>query len=611
MPLSDHVKKDSPTNNFPTLNQLTTTRASLSNGNLRVNGGSSGQGYLIPTIVLPKTGKWYWEVLVTAVGYETQIGLWKTSYQVTDENANPMGQNSGNSAYIYYAYNGNLYHAGSNESFGQSYTSGDLISNIFDADSLEYTVYKNNDTSNSATKTVTDEQYAPVLQWREINGANDLSINLGQDHLFGGLTRPSGASASGISPDDGIGTFAYTVPSGAKALCTANLPDFTPNVDDDNPEDYFKCVKWTGQTVGGDATDKTGTVLTVTTGFQPDLVWAKIRTDTTGSHNLYDSLRIESGNYNILYPDSSGQESTTPNGFQDFISTGFRLNEASGGGDINGSTSRTYCAWCWKAGGAPGGTNTATSGPMNNNSVSIDNVIQSNYTPSGTIYPKKVSISTKLQFSITKYFGNTTIGATIGHGLNGIPDLVIIKALGQSGTWQVHNSTIGAGRILGLNGSLARSATPNAAYFNQVLPNATVVTLGYDGNGNEQNDDTDYIMYCWRSVDGFSKIGSYTGNLSTNGPFVYTGFKPAFVLLKHSTGTGQHWWIYDNTRDPINSVGRALYANLNSIEGNYSESVDFLSNGFKIKTNSNVINGTETCIYMAFAEQPTKFANAR
>lgn len=606
MPIADHIKKDSPTNNFATLNQLTTTRASLSNGNLRVNGGSSGQGYLIPTIVLPKTGKWYWEVLVTAVGYETQIGLWKTSYQVTDENANPMGQNSGNSAYIYYAYNGNLYHAGSNESFGQSYTSGDLISNIFDADSLEYTVYKNNDTSNSATKTVTDEQYAPVLQWREINGANDLSINLGQDHLFGGLTRPSGASASGISPDDGIGTFAYTVPSGAKALCTANLPDFTPNVDNDNPEDYFKCVGYVGNGTTGTAGQ------TVTTGFQPDLIWMKNR-DASQSNALVDSVRTRD---KVLFSDSSGAEQTSPAGkdVASIISTGFTVGEPDRAGSTNNSGD-DIIAWCWKAGGAPGGTNTATSGPMNNSSVSIDNVIQSNYTPSGTIYPKSISINTEQQFSITKYFGiATNNNATIGHGLNGTPDIVIIKSLGQGGTWQVYNSTIGAGRILGLNNSSERTAA-NDAYFMQTLPNATVVTLGYDGNGNEQNDDTHYIMYCWRSVEHFSAIKSYTGNGSSDGPFIYTGFRPAFLLVRGVYGTGStsgnHWFIYDNQRPAYNEAYRLL-ADLGNSEDTSNQPIDLLSNGFKIRNSNYAMNYSGgTYIYMAFAEQPTKFANAR
>ena len=680
MALSDHIKKDSPTNNFATFQgEYNIYHPTLSEGNTKItiNSGNIHQ-HNIGSMIFEQGKIYYFEVATPTQSSDSQnFGIIGITKQLAAEHT---GDNQNRSLFQNLAYPKLCFECRSAmvidqttiQDWGSSGFGGDLnlaIAN-FSTDSDKFIHDDTPDTSqantlaNSAAGTITPTSgngYIPdwthsgnkifgiLLNFTAsdygsisftVDGTNwstpftkiklntgiswtfgvggyagdEWKINCGQDPTFGGLV-----SSSGNAPENGIGSFYYDISSTtAVALCTANLSDFTPNVDDDNPEDYFKTIKWNGSdvTAGTSGDDPpSGTPLPV--GFNPDLIWIKCR-NLNYHHTIYDSVRGFASDKSLI-PNQSYAEATT--------STGYGHLEPDGSNNVrvkNGSQSsnlwtaeneRTYCAWCWKAGGAPSTDNISNSGSPGQTptagSVKVDGANLSGSLSSASIYPTRMSISTEQQFSITKYRGNQTVGATIGHGLNGIPDLVIIKSLGQGGTWLVYNSTIGAGRVMGLNSSAPRSGTPNAAYFNQVLPNATVVTLGYDGAGNEQNDDTDYIMYCWRSVDGFSKIGSYIGNLNPDGPFVYTGFKPAFVLLKHSTGPNQHWWIYDSTRDPINYAGRNLYANLTSTEGSYSEALDFLSNGFKIRTNSNVFNNTQTCIYMAFAEQPTKFANAR
>ena len=621
MPLADHIKKDSPTNKFATFDPLVPTGISLSNGNLTSNTNAHVSGALYPsksTLAVP-VGKFYWEAFYNpttkdnpAWGVLNSIDLEPTGGAVTgDDEHVAYWPNNGN-ANTYYK-NGSVISGVT----GSNFTVGDIAMCCVEmaADGTGKIWFGSNgawhnsgDPSNTSDNTYVAFSSKTVIPFFDCPAGHGALwvANFGQDHSFNVATSSLPAGAGSNTPDNGIGTFAYTVPTDAKALCTANLPDFTPNVDDDNPEDYFKCVGYVGNGTTGTAGQ------TVTTGFQPDLIWMKNR-DESQSHALVDSVRTRD---KVLFSDSTGAEQTSPAGkdVASIISTGFTVDEPDRAGSTNNSGSNII-SWCWKAGGAPGGTNTATSGPMNNSSVSIDNVIQSNYTPSGTIYPKSISINTEQQFSITKYFGiATNDNATIGHGLNGTPDIVIIKSLGQSGTWQVYNSTIGAGRILGLNNSSERTAA-NDAYFMQTLPNATVVTLGYDGNGNEQNDDTHYIMYCWRSVEHFSAIKSYTGNGSSDGPFIYTGFRPAFLLVRGVYGTGStsgnHWFIYDNQRPAYNEAYRLL-ADLGNSEDTSNQPIDLLSNGFKIRNSNYAMNYSGgTYIYMAFAEQPTKFANAR
>jgi hypothetical protein len=376
-----------------------------------------------------------------------------------------------------------------------------------------------------------------------------------------------------------------------------------------DPDANFKAVTWTGQTVGvgGDATDKTGTVLTVTTGFQPDLVWAKIKSGTTGSHNLYDSLRVESnGNHNILYSNQNNKESIIPNGFQDIISTGFTLNETNGGGDvngpINGSTSRTYCAWCWKAGGEP----TA------NGKIKIDETesnISDLVTSTGaSLTPTRISANTKAGFSIIKYVGQkTTTGSdTMPHGLNKAPEFLLMKSLDKDASWSAYTTHVAGGSYLDTTD--AWGSARETWMTNNTDPTPSLITVGWNSNNVNQNGD-DHIIYAWHSVPGFSKIGTYTGTGNSDGTFVYTGFKPAWVMARR-TGTAS-WVVFDNARNSANPLNRELYADTDAAEDTSDDDIDFLSNGFKLRRAATNFNDASTQFYMAFAELPSSFARGR
>ena len=606
MAIADHIKKDSPTNNFAVLNPLITgVTNDLRDGNLYVVGQTS---CLATSTFAMTTGKWYWEIFSVYSGnVNSYYGVIRESLASNPSSVPWEGSFS-------FMQSGGMYlndtSYTSPDGTGLNWSSNDVLGFLYDADTGSLSAYKNG--VFQTTKTVSALSNIPVVTCFSPSIGSGASssghYNFGANSSFGGNKTSGSAYAT---DGNGIGDFYYDPPtvSGTKALalCTANIQSslaIDPAVDD-VPEDYFKCVTYPG----------TGSANNINVGFTPDLVWIKCK-DHTFDHMIFDSIRGVNKN---IYSNGTSQEVTTNNSLTEFITTGNKGFKVVSDNGVNNS-SYNYISWNWKAGGAPQATNTATSGTMDNNSVSIDGVLQSNYTPSGTIYPKSISIGTEQQFSITKYFGNETVGATIGHGLNGIPDLTIIKSLGQAGTWQVYNSLTGAGRILGLNTSSART-TANAAYFNQVLPNATVVTLGYDGNGNEQNDNTDYIMYCWRSVEGFSAFGSYTGNGDDDDdhlpdpPFIYTGFSPAFVWIKAITHV-RNWYLFDNVRSTHNENNNPLISNGSTAESNVTvagyKEIDFLSNGFKIRNDRDQINKSgESYLYCAWAEQPTKFANAK
>ena len=381
-----------------------------------------------------------------------------------------------------------------------------------------------------------------------------------------------------------------------------------------DPDAFFKTVVWTGKTVGDDATSKTtgsDPILTVTTGFQPDLVWAKIRAGTTGPHNLYDSLRVESnGNHNIVYTTGAPQ-STTPNGFEDIISTGFTLNETDGGGgDVNGATDRTYCAWCWKAGGEP-----STDGKIkiDGTESNISNLVTST---GASLTPARISANTKAGFSIIKYVGTKTSGGsdTMPHGLNSAPEVLLMRNLVHNAGWSVYSVHINGGGYL--DNSKFESGRLSWM-INNTNPTPSLIHIGHNSNNVNQNGE-DHIIYAWHSVPGYSKMGSYLSNANADGPFVYTGFKPAWVMVKSaisvpsgSTGSYGTYYIFDNKRGSFLGNGGWDYikAAEDGVEGGASGRLDFLSNGFKLRYASGELNeANRIFLYMAFAELPSSYA---
>ena len=324
------------------------------------------------------------------------------------------------------------------------------------------------------------------------------------------------------------------------------------------PNTYFNTVLYTGN-------DSTQTITGV--GFQPDLWWNKSRSGThsAGVHCLYDSVR---GTTKRLKSNSTDAEATI-SGVTAFNADGVTLgseNQSNGG-------STEYVAWNWKANGT-GVSNTA-----------------------GTI-SSTVSANTTSGFSIVSYTG-TGANATVGHGLGVVPKMYMVKCRSTTGDWRVYTATTGNTGVLFLN-DVSASVT-QANMWNSTTPTSSVFSLGTNANGNSSG--ATYIAYCFAEVKGYSKFGSYTGNGSTDGTFVYTGFKPKFFLVKR-TDTTNSWTITNSSNQSYNQADTFLLADSSQAEST-ATSVDYLSNGVKIRSTGAWGNASGgTYIYMAFAEQP-------
>jgi len=318
--------------------------------------------------------------------------------------------------------------------------------------------------------------------------------------------------------------------------------------------DYFNTKIYTGN----------GGTQSINVGFQPDWSWFKSR-DASNYHALIDAVR---GETKVLYSNGTDVEATYT--AVDFTSTGYDLTHNSSLNSIN-SNGSTKVAWNWLANGT-GSANTA-----------------------GTIN-STVSVNTTAGFSIVS-FTATGSASTIGHGLGVVPKVVLVKSRTAVLNWFMYNSNFsGANDFITLNETGAVQA--NSVVFNGTAPTSSVFSVGtVHGNGS------DVIAYCFAEKTGYSKFGSYTGNGNADGTFIYTGFKPAFVIHKR-TDTGASWMMYDNKRQTINPKDQTLFADLNNAESG-GDAVDFLSNGFKQRSTGASQNASGgTYIYMAFAEAP-------
>ena len=386
-------------------------------------------------------------------------------------------------------------------------------------------------------------------------------------HTLTGLTRPaiSQYNGSGGAVNFGQRPFAYTPPTGFVRLNTFNLP--TPTIGataSTQAGKNFNVVTYTG----------TGSSLSVTgVGFQPDLTWIKGRSGAT-DHGLYDAIR---GVQKQLESNTTTAETTETTGLTAFGSDGFTVGALA---QLNNNTA-TYVGWNWKANGS-GSSNTQ-----------------------GSI-TSTVSANTTSGFSIVTYTGNGTTGATVGHGLGVAPAMVIVKKRSSTGNWITYHVSTGVNQYLYLN-STAAAATASPTWA------VSSTTITFQQAFSDYNDNgVTYVAYCFAQIAGYSAFGSYTGNGSSDGPFVFTGFRPRYVLIKR-TDAANDWVIIDTARDPINLATKALFPNSSSAEtsnGFYDD--DILSNGFKIRATNSVVNANGgTYIYMAFCESPFKYANAR
>jgi len=323
------------------------------------------------------------------------------------------------------------------------------------------------------------------------------------------------------------------------------------------PSEHFETSLYTG----------TGSSLSISSlDFSPDLTWIKGRSGAT-EHVLTDSVR---GVTKEISSNDDGAEETVAQGLTAFNSDGFTVGTD---GSYN-TSSATYASWNFKAGGSA----------STNEVGSIDS---------------SVSVNTTSGFSIITWTGNGTSGATLGHGLGVKPSMIISKNRDASDNWFCYHKTLGATKYIRLN--ITNPEGSATSIWNDTEPTTSVFSVGNDTAVNSSG--VDYVAYCFADVQGYSKIGSYIGNGSADGTFVYTGFKPAFVIYKKSSGT-ENWFIHDNKRQGFNPDNELLFPDLSNAEGTVNR-IDLLSNGFKATTSDGGINASgATYIYMAFAEQP-------
>lgn len=361
------------------------------------------------------------------------------------------------------------------------------------------------------------------------------------------ITVTGAAASSSALINFGATAFAYTPPTGFVALCSANMPD--PEIVDSTK--YFDAKLYTG----------TGAAQNITTfNFQPDLVWLKNRSQAD-SHMLIDSVR---GATKRISTDLPNAEATDANGLTAFLSNGFTLGTGANGYN---DSAENFVSWAWKEGADFG-------------------------------------------MDIVSYTGNGT-ARTIAHGLGAVPEMMIVKnRTTDVRYWTAYHEKMAAtpaGSYLYLNTTDA--VQTSSAFWNSTAPTSSVFSVGTDSFVNASAND--YIAYLFRSVPGFSKFGSYVGNLSADGPFVYCGFRPRWVLIKR-TGAGHNWSLFDAARNTYNPANLELFTNTADADTTAAaRKIDILSNGFKVRQADSGINATETLIFAAFAEAPFKYANAR
>jgi hypothetical protein len=546
--------------NYATLNPLKTT-ASIRDGNLAVaNPGSSGY-YTAFTTMEMTSGKYYFEITVVDDGVNARFsgfGISDSSVALptigTSVTTNTTASNSRGWVQLFRsaasARTTGLYNNGASvNTTTRATTSGTRVFMVaYDADTgkcwmgyqgIWWTGDPAAGTSEYFTATA---PMVPVLN--TFNDGNTSSfvpyINFGQ--------RP----------------FAYTAPSGFKALCTTNLP--TPTVV--QGDDYFNTVLWTG--TGGAGITVTGV------GFQPDFVWAK-RRSFSDSHGLFDAVR---GTNLWLQSDTTGAEQTFGGNFGllSFNSDGYVM----GNGSAVNALGSTYVGWNWRANGA-GVSNT-----------------------DGTI-TSTVSVNTTSGFSIVAFTSPTGTGNfTVGHGLGITPSMVIVKSRDATGVWYVYHTSLPTDYYLRLNSTNAQQ-TDGVQWGAGMTSTLLGLRAGYSTVPGATT-----VAYAFAPVIGYSAFGSYIGNGNADGPFVYTGFRPRWILVKRSDAdASSHWWIWDTVRLTYNAINNPLFPNLTSSEIT-SYPIDALSNGFKLRDTNAANNASGGIfIYAAFAENPFKFALAR
>jgi hypothetical protein len=540
--------------NYATLNPIGSSLPSvitITNGNLTATTSvaSPSNFYKAGSTIAVSSGKWYFEDTVTAL----DVNNWAISIAGTppiQDTSNQNGLLTGEVSYFAKAASVETIYVNNSATYTGSVaaSAGDIIGVAFDAGARTIQFYRNNTAVSTAQTINSATTYYVSLIVRNNTTAAIHNVNFGQ--------RP----------------FTYTAPSGYVALNAYNLP--APTIA--NGASYMAATTYTGTGAVQSISDGSNTTTNVT--FQPDLVWIKSRSAAT-NNNVFDSLRTAT---NYLITNSTAVNATNANTLTAFNSTGFALGSDASSIGVNISTN-TYVAWQWLAGAGTSSTNT-------NGSIT-----------------STVSVNPTAGFSIVTYTG-TGANATVGHGLGVAPSMFVVKGRNNANHWAVYHASTGATNVLYLDSTIA--ATAGSAWWNNTAPTSNVFSIGTSNDVNSTSSST-YVAYCWSAVAGYSAFGLYLGNGSTDGPFVYTGFRPRFILFKNASTAGYNWFIYDTSRQTYNVMGPYLSPNLPDAEATFT-TMDILSNGFKVRDSSAFVNSSGSgYIYAAFAENPFKYALAR
>jgi hypothetical protein len=530
--------------NYCTWNPLDNGGIDLSNGNLGLSNGAAHEA-VRSTFKLPSSGKWYAECTLASFLDATNVFAFGVDYS---NNTVPAHWNNTGKSFIAVNSTLLLIKINNTETFTSATTTGAVLRLAYNADTQNLWLGFNGNWYDAAFNTTGNPE----------TGVNPTQSSVSDAFLSANIYQTTGNLNTGQRP------FAYTAPSGFKALCTQNLPE--PTIVDGG--EYFNSVLYTGD--GAASRSITGV------GFQPDWVWVKTRS-VSDNHNVFDAVR---GVQKRLFSNLTNAEDSTSGTLTSFDSDGFSL-----GSNLDMNTNGvTLVAWNWKANGA-GVSNT-----------------------DGTI-TSTVSANTDSGFSIVTYTGNGTAGATVGHGLGVTPAMVIIKSRSLTGStpsanWAVWHQSIS--QAIQTSTTIVLNSYTGAIYLNFNFGSSSY-SIDAQINGSTQT----YVAYCFAEVEGFSKFGSYTGNGSADGPFVYTGFRPAWVLIKQSSAAGENWRLIDSTRSPFNQANKHLAPSSSAAESTET-GWDIVSNGFKLRNADAHQNGNgATYIYAAFAENPFKYSLAR
>ena len=563
---------DTPSNNFCTLNSNDNNMSEssphfkYSEGNLKVTWSFSGtnfdRAYGNIFIEPHDTNKYYWEATGTQNNEQMQWGIVATdtaAYRQNNRNTNPTKEaNIAIAMWMPYTDNGIYAIDNSGGDYGDKLTlsngapaNGDIFSFVYDASAGKFYVFfkgvepTGQDYSAGTTLFDTlDTSKTYAIHTLQGDGgvstkSGNLTMNFGQDSSFAGAK-----TAQGNKDAKGIGDFYYSVPSGAVALCTKNLPPSAPSVV--RPQKHFECVTFTGN-------GSTGQSIT-SLDFQPDFIWFKNRS----AGNNHASMNSVIGRSKGLYPDSNSIDFNSSAG-RDLVSfdpSGFTVGNPEQASSTNNDGSNLV-AWCWKAGGAT---------TVSNSDGSITSSVSAN--PTGG-------------FSIIQYTG-TGSAATIGHGLGKAPKLIWVKNRTTTQDWFVNNGMIlnDLGKYYKLNSSSSSNASDTNVFPN-TAPTSTVFSVGGD-NAVNGNGDT-YVAYVWSEIPGFSQFGYWTGSGTSKGPYVHTGFTPRLIIYRKAVD--ENWHMLDTQRDPLNPNSLGLDPNLSNAEADDSNiQLDILGDGFKVRS---------------------------